>query len=67
MEAGDSTKALAPVLTNFLMPQPTSQKASKLTVIVYYYRGLTHKQDAVVRTDHATVDGSNMDFAAISM
>jgi hypothetical protein len=41
------------------------QKTIKLTVIVYSYRGLTHKQDGVVRSDHATVDGSNMDFAAI--
>jgi hypothetical protein len=49
------------------MSHPSRQKTSKLTVIVYYYRGLTHEQDAVVRSDHATVDGSNMDFAAISM
>jgi hypothetical protein len=66
MEPGDSTKALAPVLTNFLMSHPTRQKTSKLTVI-YYYRGLTHEQDAVVRSDRAAVDGSNMDFASISM
>jgi hypothetical protein len=46
---------------------PTRQKTSKLTVIIYYYRGLTHEQDAVVGSGHATVDGSNMDFASISM
>jgi hypothetical protein len=39
---------------------------SNLTFISYY-RGLTWEQDVVVKSDNTTVDGSNMDFAAISI